>query len=124
MTYVRLDRIAGSKGSHCTVTINTAEWQCVRIFGPIKNMTEDANKVLVIEAPLTTSPKNPGFLHSELKNERAWKGLKIICSEPVLVFGNNDTLSINAGASWNPVIEVYRASSVTTAIKDYVKIEE
>jgi hypothetical protein len=124
MSYARLDRVADSKGSNCSIVVSGVEWQVLLLFGQIDKVTKDANGDLVIEAPLANSPKPPGFDHTELKNEQEWKGLKIICRESVIVFGNDEMLSINAGAQWAPVIQVVRAAAATQSLKDCVRIEE
>jgi len=121
---MRLDRIAAPEGDRCTVTLANVEWDLIKLYAPIDKLAEDSGGVLVIDVPLTNSTKPPGLLGVELKNERGWKGLKLLCRERVLLFGNDQSLLITAGPQSTQVVQVFRASSATTSMKDSVRIEE
>jgi hypothetical protein len=124
MALKMLANIASSKGDKCTVVVSEVEWQLLRIYGQIENVTEDADKACVIEAPLSHTPKPAGFEYGEMTNNQGWKNLKIIFHERVTVFGDDEELSISAKPSMSKLVRVCRAPSATKSIKDSVHIEE
>jgi len=125
MSDIKLEPVAESQGPNCTIKLLGVKWGQLKLFFNIEKVEEDADSLVVFDVPPTNSASSPsGCLSTTLKNSCGWKGVKLVCNEPVRIVGNDEVLSILAGKSSNPVAQVIRASSEKVSMKGAVRIEQ
>jgi len=119
---VELDKLGYSEGNNCIVIINI-EWAKIWIFHVIEKFSSD-DRVLIFDCPIADTPKPARFRHMSYENDGRWKALRVTFNEAVMVFGNDEYLSILSGPDFAPAVNVFGADSEKRSMRNGFRIVE